>query len=228
MKAYFITATDTDVGKTAVVAGLAAALRKSGVNVGVMKPIAAGRQQKSGFKSHDVEIIAKASGTNDSEDLINPVFLPAETSPYGASKLLGIPIDMPLILSKYKELASRHDVLLVEGIGGIMAPITKNFYIADMIKAMGTPTLIVCPTSLGTINHTIMTCKMCKDYGISIEGIVINSSDYREPIAENLAETFSELTGVDTLGIIPYLKNFDLNKIEEAIEQNFDLKSFSS
>ena len=226
MKAYFITATDTGVGKTAVLAGLAFALRKSGVNVGVMKPIAAGRPQKSGFKSHDVEIIAKASRTSDPEDLINPIFLPAEASPYGASKLLGIPIDMPLILSKYKELTLRHDVLLVEGIGGIMAPIAKNFYIADMIKAMGTPTVIVCHTSLGTINHTIMTCKMCKDYGISVKGIVINSSDSREPIAENLAETFSELVEVNTLGILPYLKNFDLNKIVEAIEQKFDLKSF--
>ena len=76
LRSYFITGTDTGVGKTIFTAALATALRKSGVNVGVMKPIATGNPQKSGFKSNDVELIAKASGTSDSEDLINPIFLP--------------------------------------------------------------------------------------------------------------------------------------------------------
>jgi len=98
MKSYFVTGTDTGVGKTAITAGIAGSLRKLGVNVGVMKPIATGYQQKAGYKSSDVAILAEAAGIKDPEDLINPVFLPIPTSPYDASKLLSVPIDMSLIL----------------------------------------------------------------------------------------------------------------------------------
>ena len=76
MKSLFVTGTDTDVGKTYVTAGLAVSLRKSGVDVGVMKPFAAGLKQKTGFKSEDVEILANASEANDPENLINPQFFP--------------------------------------------------------------------------------------------------------------------------------------------------------
>ena len=129
MKSYFVTGTDTGVGKTAITAGIAGSLHNLGINVGVMKPIATGYPQKIGYKSSDVTILAEAAGIKDPEDLINPVFLPIPTSPYDASKLLSTLIDMPLILKKFKKLLSLHDVMLIEGIGGIMTPITKKIFV---------------------------------------------------------------------------------------------------
>jgi len=230
MKGYFVTGTDTGVGKTAITAGIAGCLRKLGVNVGVMKPIATGYPQKIGYKSTDVTILAEAAGIKDPEDLINPVFLPIPTSPYDASKLLSVPIDMPLILTKFKKLLSLHDVILIEGIGGIMTPITKNFFVADMIKAMAIETIIVTRATLGTLNHTVMACKICKDYDIKIKGLVINNFDEKgTPAEKNAPATLYELTGINIIGIIPFIK--DLNQIDKMIEmvsKKIDVKSLIS
>ena len=230
MKGYFVTGTDTGVGKTAITAGIAGSLRNLGVNVGIMKPIATGYQQKIGYKSSDVTILAEAAGIKDPEDLINPVFLSIPTSPYDASKLLSVPIDMPLILTKFKKLLSLHDVILIEGIGGIMTPITKNFFVADMIKAMAIETIIVTRATLGTLNHTVMTCKMCKDYDIKVKGLVINNFDEKGTPAEKSAPTtLYELTGINIIGIIPFIK--DLNQIDKMVEmvsKKVDVKSLIS
>lgn len=217
MKAYFITGTDTGVGKTSITAGLAGNMSRLGVNVGVMKPIATGIPQKSEFKSSDVTILCEASGAKDPEETINPLFMPLPTSPYDASKLLSMSIDMSMILEKFKKLLSIHDVVLVEGIGGLMTPITKNFFVADMIKAMTIETIIVTRATLGTLNHTVMTCKICKDYDIKIKGLVINNFDEKGTVAEkNAPTTLHEITGIDILGTVPFIK--DYNKIDSMIE----------
>jgi len=229
MKAYFITGTDTGVGKTAITAGISGSLRKAGVNVGVMKPIATGIPQKIGFKSADVEIIVGASNSKDPEDLINPVFFPIPTSPYDATKLLSLSVDVSLILSSFTKLLSLHDVLLVEGIGGIMTPITKQFFIADMIKMMNIETIIVTRATLGTLNHTMLTYDACKERGIKVKGIIINNFDEKgSPVEKNAPTTLHEITGLDILGVVPFIK--DYNKIDtmiDMVEKNVSMKSFT-
>ena len=230
MKAYFITGTDTGVGKTVITAGLAGSMRKLGVDVGVMKPIASGTPQKTGFKSLDVDVIVEASRTKDSEDLINPVFLPIPTSPYDATKLLSLPVDMSLILTSFTKLLSIHDVLLVEGIGGIMTPITKNFFVADMIKAMSIETIIVTRATLGTLNHTMMTYQLCKNYDIRVKGLVINNFDEKGTAAEkNAPITLHEITGLDILGVVPFIKDYDkIDTMIEIVGKKVDIKSLIS
>ena len=230
MKAYFITGTDTGVGKTVITAGLSGAMRKLGVNVGVMKPIATGIPQKIGFKSLDVAIIADASATTDSEDLINPVFLPIPTSPYDATKLLSVPIDMTLILAKFTKLLSVHDVLLVEGIGGIMTPITRNFFVVDMIKAMGIETIIVTRATLGTLNHTMITYKICKDYDIKVKGLIINNFDEKgTPAEKNSPVTLHEISGLDILGVVPFIKDYaKIDTMIEMVGKKVDVESLIS
>ena len=227
MKAYFITGTDTGVGKTSITAGLAGSMRKIGIDVGVMKPIATGYPNKSGFKSSDVAKLVEATHIKDPENLINPVFLPLSTSPYDATKLLEQSIDMPLIFEQFKKLVSLHEILLVEGIGGIMTPITKNFFVADMIKEMRIDVIIVTRATIGTLNHTMMTCRMCNDYGIKIRGLVINNFDEKgTPVEKNAPSTLYELTNIPILGTIPFIK--DLNNTEkliEYVEKNIDVKS---
>lgn len=227
VNAYFITGTDTGVGKTSITAGLAGSMRKLGIDVGVMKPIATGYPNKTGFKSSDVTKLVEASSIKDPENMINPVFLSLPTSPYDAAKLLELSVDMPLIFEQFKKLLTLHEILLVEGIGGIMTPITKNFFVIDMIKRMGIDAIIVTRATIGTLNHTVMTCQMCKDYGVKICGLVVNNFDEKgTPAEKNAPSTLYELTGVPILGTIPFIK--DLNNIEKLIEhvdKNIDVKS---
>jgi len=123
MNSLFITGTDTDVGKTYVTAGLAVTLRKMGIDVGIMKPFAAGTPQKKGFKSEDVEILSRAAQVSDPEDLVNPQFFEMAASPYTASKSLKVKVRVNSVLSNFKKLSKLHSMLLVEGMGGIMTPI---------------------------------------------------------------------------------------------------------
>ena len=224
MKSYFVTGTDTGIGKTMITAAIAACLKKRGIDVGVMKPIASGNPQKTGFKSSDASLLHDASAVKDSEVEINPVFLPIPAAPYDATKILNLPVDMPLIFKKFQELMRLHQMLLIEGIGGIMTPIARNFFVADMIKAMGLEAIIITRATLGTLNHTVMTFKMCQQYKIPVKGIIVNYFDEKgTPAEKNAPTTLYELTGVPILGIIPFVKDYQkLDTMMDFIENIID------
>ncbi len=225
MKSFFITGTDTDVGKTYVTAGLAAAIQKNGINVGIMKPFAAGKQEKISYKSKDVQILAEAAHVNDDEKLINPFFFPIPASPFTATQNLGIEVDVGIVIDSFKKLRTIHDVLLVEGMGGIMTPILHDYFITNLIKDMNLETIVVCSSRIGTVNHTIMTCDLCKKFGIKIRGIIINNLDqFGYPINE-LKRDIESLTGLPVLGLIPFIKDFTINKISEVVSNEINVKS---
>jgi len=223
LESYFIAGTDTDVGKTFVTAGLALAIRKLGIDVGIMKPFAAGTRQKNGFKSEDVQILADAAQINDSEDLLNPQFFPIDASPFTASKNLNLGVDVNLVLTNFRKLTTMHEMMLVEGMGGIMTPILKNYFVTNLIKDMKLDVILITRTRIGTVNHTIMTCAMCKHFGISLRGIIINNIDdgYSE---KTLQSDFNDLLDVPTLCTIPKIANRDLVTLSEYIEKKIDLK----
>ncbi len=229
MKSYFITGTDTDVGKTWIIAGLARAFRSMGVNIGVMKPFAAGTLQKTGFKSKDAEILSRAAKVNDPENLINPQFFPIPASPYTAMKNseVHVKVNVDLILQNFKKLSSIHDSILVEGIGGIMTPILKNYYVANLINDLNLETIIVTRTRIGTLNHTIMTCKMAKKYGIHVRGIIINQIDLDGYDVDVLKDDIEDVTGFSVLGTVPFFKTFDIDQIANIFQTKFNLKSLN-
>ena len=225
MKSLFITGTDTDVGKTYVTAGLAVTLRKMGVDAGVMKPYAAGTPQKKGFKSEDVEILSNAAQVSDPENLMNPQFFKMAASPYTASKSLKVKVNVNSVLSSFKKLSKSHSMLLVEGMGGIMTPILKNYFVTDLIKEMKIPAVIVTRTKVGTVNHTIMTCQMCKKYKIPIKGIIINNFDSDGYQVKTLKRDLQALTDVPILGTIPYIENFSDDSLYKTFKKNVDMNS---
>ena len=224
MKSLFITGTDTDVGKTYITAGLAITLRKMGIDVGIMKPFAAGVSQKKGFKSEDVEILSNAAQISDPESLVNPQFFPISASPYTAWKKLKIKPKIPLILSSFKKLSKNHKMLLVEGMGGTMTPILRNYYIVNLIKDMKTPTVIVARSKVGTVNHTLMTVMLCQKYKIPIKGIIINNFDNGYPINQ-LKKDLESLTGIKVLGSIPFIKDMSDKSLYKIFKKNIDMKS---
>ena len=223
LKSLFIAGTDTDVGKTYITAGLAVALRKMNVDVGVMKPFAAGSAQKKGYKSEDIEILSRAAQVNDPENLVNPQFFPIPASPYTAWKKLKTKPKVSIVLSSFKKLSKLHDMILVEGMGGIMTPVLKDYYITNLIKEMKIPAVIVTRSKVGTVNHTIMTVKMCEKYKIPIKGIIINNFDKGYPI-KDLTRDLENLTGVPVLGSIPFIKDMSDSSLNNVFKKNIDLK----
>ena len=224
MKSLFIAGTDTDVGKTYITAGLAVTMRKMKIDVGVMKPFAAGSAQKKGFKSEDVEILSNAAQVSDPENLVNPQFFPIPTSPYTAWKNLKTKPKIKSVLDSFKKLSKLHETLLVEGMGGVMTPILKDYYFTNLIKEMKIPTVLVTRSKIGTINHTIMTCKMCETYKIPIKGIIINNFDQGYPVNE-LKRDLKNLTGLKVLGSIPFINDLSDASLYKIFKKNLDWKS---
>jgi dethiobiotin synthetase len=224
LKSLFITGTDTDVGKTYITSGLAITLRKMGVDIGVMKPFAAGIAQKKGYKSEDVEILSKSAQIHDPENLINPQFFPISASPYTAWKKLKIKPKIPLVLSSFKKLSNIHEMMLVEGMGGILTPILKDYYVTNLIKDMKIPAIIVTRSKVGTVNHTLMTVKMCEKYKIPIKGIIINNFDDDGYQIKQLKKDLEDLTKVKVLGSIPFINDLSDKSLYKIFKKNMDMK----
>ena len=193
------------------------------VDVGVMKPFAAGSAQKKGYKSEDIKILSRAAHACDPENLVNPQFFPIPASPYTAWKKLKIKPRISTILSSFKKLSKLHDMILVEGMGGIMTPILKDYYITNLIKEMKIPTVIVTRSKVGTVNHTIMTVKMCEKYKITVKGIIIN--DFEKGYAvKDLTSDLENLTNVPVLGSIPFIKDIGDSSLNRVFKKNIDFK----
>ena len=225
MKSLFVTGTDTGIGKTCISAGIALALKKSGVNVGVMKPFMCGIKQKTGSADDDVTTLTNAANVIDPRELVNPFFSPIPASPYTAAKNSGTKININHVLDSYEKLSKVHDVILVEGIGGIMTPILKNFSVIDLIKELHTNTLIVTSSKIGTVNHTVMTCKLCKNLEIPVKGLIINNFDSEGyPILE-LERDLSDLTDLPILCSLPHVNDFNIDGFAQMISDRINLSS---
>ena len=175
---FFITGTDTDVGKTVVAAGLAAAMKRRGIDTGVMKPIATGgRRTREGLVSADAEFLAKAADSSDPLELVSPVVFSEPLAPSVAARRAGKAVDMAAIWQAWEVLRNRHSAMIVEGIGGLLAPISKGYRVAEMARDFGLPLVIVTRPNLGTLNHTLLTVEAARSRDLAIAGIIINGMD---------------------------------------------------
>ena len=199
VKAFFITGTDTNVGKTVATYALGSMLKDQGYDVGVMKPVQCG--------GDDAQFLKDRLNIADDLKLINPCYAKEPLSPHLAFRRAGQKVDFKRIKKSFHILCLRHDIVLVEGAGGLMAPLTSKLFNADLIKALDIPLIIVARLGLGTINHTILTINQAKTHGLKIEGIIFNDMN---PKVKSLAEKtnpkeIERITKIKVLGIIPYL-----------------------
>ncbi len=220
MESLFVTGTDTGVGKTAVSAGLARAASDRGIDIGVMKPFAASGV-RPGFD--DADILASAARTGDPRSLINPQFFSVPASPYTAARVLGARADVATVLARFGELQRLHESVIVEGMGGIMTPILGDYFVADLIREMGLRALIITGNRIGTINHTVMTIRTCKEYKIPIRGIIINMLDRTGYDSAGLTQDLGELTGCNILGAVPRLDSPDAKGMADILLQCMDM-----
>jgi dethiobiotin synthetase len=197
----FITGTDTGVGKTVITAALAWTLVQAGGRVAVMKPVQTG----TGLPGMtDIEFVESVLDANLDADNVCIYRFQEPLSPLAASRISGIKIDTCKIREAFGKLRSKHDVVIVEGAGGLLVPITEDYLMADLARDLGIPLLIVARPDLGTLNHTALTVESARRRGIDILGVVIN----RFPPSPGLAERsnpglMAMMTGVPVLGVFP-------------------------
>jgi len=226
MRGVFITGTGTGVGKTAIAAGLAWALRKREINVGVMKPFAtADRVFSKKYRSRDTAMLARAAGSSEPDNELNPFFYLIAASPLMASQTRNeLPVDIVEASRSLERLASKHDFVIVEGIGGIMVPLTKNEYVADFAKHIGLPVVIVSQPIIGTLNHTLLTVMACQKFGLNVKGIIINKMPKKPSIIEQKTpEAIEKLSGVPVLGTLLFSKGGNYATIGTNLEKKIGL-----
>lgn len=177
----FVTGTDTDCGKTTVAGGIARALLRKGFNVGVMKPVATWGDPcrepgiRQAWISEDALHLRQAAATSDALNLINPICFKAAMAPWPAAQVERKSINLDKIFSSYRELCQRHVYMVVEGAGGLLVPIKRDFFVSDMMVRMRLPAILVARPDLGTLNHTLLSIRLMKQMGIPLSGVVINN-----------------------------------------------------
>jgi len=210
MKSLFITGTDTGIGKTTVAASLSAFLSlREKMNVGVMKPFESGLSKTSkDFLPWDAICLREASGSSDDLDDINPYTFEHPLAPEVAADLEHIQIDIDIVDRIYKKIVKKHDIVIIEGAGGVLVPIKKAYFYADLIEKWNAPAIIVARLGLGTINHTLLTSKYMESRGLKVIGVILNNNNETgETLAQTNYEVLKRYLNVPLLGVFPYFQN---------------------
>lgn len=197
----FITGTDTAVGKTLAAAGLASTLRLAGLAPAAMKPVQTGLDDGN----RDLDMIAQAGAIPPDKLAVPYSFCPA-VSPKLAARISGRPIEIDKIIEEFERLKGLSAVVIVEGSGGLLAPISQESVMADLATALALPLLIVARPTLGTLNHTALTVEAARARKLKILGVVLSGFPRTPDLAEatNPAE-IEVLTNCPIAGVIPKL-----------------------
>jgi dethiobiotin synthetase len=187
---YFVTGTDTGVGKTFVTSGLIRFARSKGIDAVGMKPICTG-------DNNDVRQLLEACGSCEPEYLINPVWYRTPVAPYTASIIENRLIDLEAIQKAFEQLAKQHSSVLVEGAGGIAVPIFAQYDFRDLARDLRLNVIVVAANRLGVLNHTRLTVEAVRTAGLKCTLIALNSlpadSDISQPTNLSVLETLVDV-----------------------------------
>lgn len=209
MAGWFVTGTDTGVGKTIIAGALAMLVRHQGKRVGVFKPMATGcrRDMRLGLVSEDADFLALCADADVDLATINPVRYAGYLAPMVAAEHTKQPIDWASIERSWERITQRNDWVVVEGAGGLLVPIEKNFNMADLAHKFDLPLVIVARPGLGTLNHTLLTIEAAQHRKLKIAAVVINN--YRPGSATLAEETNPEVIARISKRSIPLIVPFD-------------------
>jgi dethiobiotin synthetase len=177
-ESYFITGTDTGVGKTYVACKLIKQYVAQGYKVVGMKPVAAGCELIDGeWVNEDVKLLTEASNVKAPVNLVNPYSFKAPIAPHIAAQYEGVEISLEVIISAYHQLTQLADIVIVEGAGGLLVPLNLEHTIADLIAQLNIPTILVVGLKLGCINHALLTAEILTSRKLPIAMWVANPID---------------------------------------------------
>jgi dethiobiotin synthetase len=205
-KGLFITGTDTGVGKTVIAAALVRALITQGHRIAVMKPVASGSDRTAlGLRNDDALTLIAASNVTAPYDQVNPYCFEPAISPHIAAKEACITVDTAHIRQNFEALAGAADLVIVEGAGGWLAPISPSASISDLAKALDLPVVLVVGIRLGCINHARLTKLAIESHQAQLAGWIANTIDTAMPRQKENLETLTDHLGGPPLAIVPPL-----------------------
>lgn len=207
---FFVTGTDTNVGKTWFCRLLVEGLRQRGIDAAAHKPVCCGDRE-------DAAILARASGDLPL-DVVNPVWLKAPVAPSVAAELEGAAINPPAMLAAARSFIASHDVGVVEGVGGWRVPLAEDYDMADFAGDLGLPVIVVVENKLGALNHTILTVEDIIASDLEVAGLVLNHRvDELDTAAVTNKGVIEKLTGFPILAEIIHGQDFlDVEDFAEA------------
>jgi dethiobiotin synthetase len=203
-RGVFVTGTDTGVGKSVLAATICAGLAARGERVAGLKPAVTGLDEDPGEWPPDHELLAAAASAGQSPDEVAPYRFGPAVSPHHAAELSGASIDADALLGAIRDAGEGSDALVVEGIGGLMVPLTPEYLVRDLAADLALPVVIAARTGLGTINHTLLTLEAARSSRLRVAGVVMTPwPDDPEPIERSNRATVERLGRVRLSGLPP-------------------------
>ena len=204
-RGYFVTGTDTGVGKTRIATALLRAFATQGLRAVGMKPVAAGcKRADRALVNEDVTALTAASTVAAPVDLINPYRFEPAIAPHLAAELAGETISLQRIRDAYVALAARADRVVVEGAGGFLVPLNEREDFGDLARLLELPVLVVVGMRLGCLNHALLTAEAVRRRGLQLAGWVANRLDATTPAFEQNVQTLCKRLDAPLLGIVPF------------------------
>jgi dethiobiotin synthetase len=216
MRGLLVTGTDTGVGKTVLAAAITAPLRARGTDALALKPVATGleAQPPAGAWPHDHEVLALATGHEPAQSVIL-TYGPA-VSPHLAAALAARPIDPQALTAEIRRRAEGHQVIVIEGVGGLLVPLAERFDVRALAAGLGLPLVLAARPGLGTINHTLLTLEAARQSGLRVAAVVLTPwPSTPDEIARSNLQTIADLGAVEVL-TLPFVARPGVAELAQA------------
>ena len=217
-KGYFITGTDTGVGKTLICCALLHRFAAAGKTVIGMKPVACGAARRAaGLINDDVAALRAASNVDAPLALVNPYCFGPPIAPHLAAEQAGVVIELQIILDSYRDLSATADIVIVEGVGGFRVPLNRGEDTADLALRLGLPVILVVGIRLGCLNHALLTAHAIRGHGLTLAGWIANRIDPAMAAAGRNVAALAERLPAPLLGDVEFSANPQPQRIAELI-----------
>jgi dethiobiotin synthetase len=214
---FFITGTDTEIGKTLVAGALIQKFREQGIDALGFKPVAAGTYQdhQGNILNEDIETLRIAANLEPDKNITSPYVFEMPIAPHLAAEKLGKRLDLDTMLDAYKKVGSQTNCIIVEGAGGFLIPLNETENLSDLVQQLKLPVIMVVGMRLGCINHALLTYEAILSRQIKIAGWVANSLSSEMPFLQENIKTLQTKIQAPFLGSIPPLP-IDLQKLNQG------------
>ena len=215
---FFITGTDTEVGKTWCSLGLMAKLQQQGKTVLAMKPVASDcAETTAGLRNEDALLLQAQGSTPLDYALINPYAFAPAIAPHIAAEQSGQRIDINTVKQNLERLQQQAEIVIVEGVGGWQVPLNENERVADLARALGLPVILVVGLKLGCINHALLSAESIRTTGCQLAGWIANSINPKMAAMAQNIQAIEARIGTPMLGIIPKQDKLDASAIAASL-----------
>jgi dethiobiotin synthetase len=216
---FFITGTDSGVGKTRITLAVMRTLQQQGLRVAAMKPVASGCELSAdGLRNEDALLLQQHASENHPYDLINPYAFAPPIAPHLAAARSGVTIDLTRIIAGYQQLAAASDGVMVEGAGGWLVPLNETQTIADLAVALGLPVILVVAIRLGCINHALLSAQAIRTSGCVLAGWIANHTMPADAQSADIVTSINQRIAAPLLGDVSYQPELEVDRMALSID----------